>query len=56
MTVLAVLTVFFCGSGLHLALLLLVLQHTVQRGSRDGFDGFGGLSGCGGFDRDGYPP
>ena len=42
----------FGGSGEHLALLLLVLQNTVPRGSRDGFGGFGG---CGGFGRDGYP-
>ena len=46
----------FGGSGLHLALLLLVLQNTVPRGSHDGFDGFGGFSGCGGFGRHGYPP
>ena len=37
----------FGGFGKHLALLLLVLQNTVPRGSRDGFDGFGG---CGTFD------
>ena len=43
----------FGGSGLHLALLLLVLQNTVPRGRRDCFDGFGG---CGGFGRDSYPP
>ena len=43
----------FGGSGKHLALLLLLLQNTVPRGSRDGFGGFGG---CGGFGRDGYPP
>ena len=40
----------FDGSGKHLALLLLLLQNTVPRGSRDGFGG------CGGFGRDGYPP
>ena len=51
MKVLAVLTVF-CGPGKHLALLLLVLQNTVPRGSLDGFGGFGG---CGGFGRDAYP-
>ena len=42
----------FDGSGKLLALLLLVLQNTVPRGSRDGFGGFGG---CGDFGRDGYP-
>ena len=52
MTVLAVLTVFG-GSAKHLALLLLLLENTVPRGSRDGFGGFGG---CGGFGRDGCPP
>ena len=51
MTVLAVLTVL-SGSGKHLALLLLLLQNTVPRGSRDGF---GGFAGCGGFSGDGYP-
>ena len=45
----------FGGSGKHLALLLLLLQNTVPRGSRDGFDGFGGFGGCGGFGRDGCP-
>ena len=34
------------GSGKHLALLLLLLQNTVPRGSRDGFGSFG---------HDGYP-
>ena len=34
----------FGGSAKHLALLLLLLQNTVPRGSRDGFDGFGGFS------------
>ena len=43
----------FGGSGKHLALLLLVLQNTVPRGSRDGVDGFGGY---GGFGRDSYHP
>ena len=38
------------GSGKRLALLLLVLQNAVPRGSRDSFGGFGG------FGRDGYPP
>ena len=41
------------GSGKHLVLLLVVLQNTVPRGSRDGFGGFGGSAG---FGRDGYPP
>ena len=40
----------FGGSGEHLALLVLVLQNTGQRGKRDGFGGYGG------FGRDGYPP
>ena len=44
----------FGGSGEHLALLLLVLQNTGQRGN--GFDGFGGCGGYGGCGRDGYPP
>ena len=71
MTALAVLTVLaVLESGNHLALLLLILQNTVPRGSRDGFDGFestfdgfqstfdgsGSFGGCGGFGRDGYPP
>ena len=46
----------FGGSARHLALLLLLLENTVPRGSRDGFDGFGGSGGCSGFGRDGYPP
>ena len=37
------------GSGEHLALLLLVLQNTGQRGNHDSFGG------CGGFG-DSYPP
>ena len=45
----------FGGPALHLALVLIVLQNTVPRGSRDGFDGFGGFGGCGGFGREGYP-
>ena len=44
----------FGGSGKHLAVLLLVLQNTVPRGSRNSFDGFGSFGGCGGFGPDGY--
>ena len=45
----------FGGSGLHLALLLLVLQNTVPSGSCDGFDSFGKFGGCVAFGRDGSP-
>ena len=40
----------FGGSGERVALLLLVLRNTAQRGNRSGFDGHGG------FLHDGYPP
>ena len=40
-----------CGE--HLALLLLLLQNTGERGNRDWFDSFGGY---GGFGHDSCPP
>ena len=44
------------GSGVHLALRLLVLQKTAQSSTRGGFDGFGGFGGHGDISHVGYPP
>ena len=40
----------FGGLGEHRSLLVLVLQHTAQKGNRDGCGDYGG------FDHDCYPP